>query len=165
MTAENFPTSHFESRSTAVQNRKISPMSLRKFPLLPDSKIVIINQKTTACQPERAHSTEKKNVFPLKNIQILSTKKMRENRAGQKKLIEKRFWFIGYTKAQQAQRSAPRSKNVHSAVHSLIPIALRRVLLYFQSWANKKQQNRIEIQKISGSGFGSTSGRSIAVEL
>lgn len=93
VTAENFPTSHFwpichhlpfpplrpclrislQWRCESSLARSIAPASL-----LPDSKIVIINQKTTACQPKRAHSTQKM-FFPLKNIQILSTKKMREN--------------------------------------------------------------------------------------
>lgn len=45
-----------------------SPMSLGKFscrspsnpaPLLPDSEIVIINQKTTACQPEERTAYKK----------------------------------------------------------------------------------------------------------
>lgn len=118
---ENFPPSHSSTLRSCCRQRdpkELVPTSLgeilsftwylsphlHSFPL-PDSEIVIINQKTTACQPERAHSIQK-NVFPHWKIYKFCQPRKWE-RTAEKKLIEKRFWFIGYTAAAEQPASQP----------------------------------------------------------
>lgn len=146
----NSPRSSVTRESDAWDPRR-TPLLTLLHPM-PDPEIVIINQKTTACQPKRAHS----KFFPLKNIQILSTKKMRENSS--KKLIEKRFWFIGYKASQASQRTSREKNSLSVLIHSLVAIAFAESFV-FVFLLNRKRRKR----NYQGQTLGRV--RSIAVAL